>query len=168
LAICIKIGDRDGQAIALSNMGEAAAAGGRWSQAVEFYRQGLALARLTQDVLSLTTCLINLGQAQTHLGQLVSARSLLVEGLRAAQSSQLAVKVVQAVLALGEWLEKNGQTGKAGELAQAVKQHPACEEDHLRAANELLARGAPAEETTPQRDLDELVPQILAGDYLAG
>ena len=167
LAICTKIGDRDGQAIALSNLGEAAAASGNVSQAEAFYQQGLALARQTQDTWSITTCLINLGQAQTQLGQMRSARGLLMDGLRYAQTSQLAAKVLLAALALAQWLEKNDQTNKAAELAKAVRHHPVCEDDQSRAADEILARCAPPE-VSAAKDLEELVQQILTGDYLAG
>ncbi|HOD05673.1 MAG TPA: tetratricopeptide repeat protein, partial [Anaerolineaceae bacterium] len=158
---------RDGQAIALSNLGEAAAASGNVSQAEAFYQQGLALARQTQDTWSITTCLINLGQAQTQLGQMRSARGLLMDGLRYAQTSQLAAKVLLAALALAQWLEKNGQANKAAELAKAVRHHPVCEDDQSRAADEILARCAPPE-VSAAKDLEELVQQILTGDYLVG
>lgn len=97
LVIRRDIGDRQGEATALSNMGLCATGLGDPRRALTLYRDSLEISREVADTWTQGWTLHNLGEAQSALGMFTDARDSELESLR--MGERLGDKIVQ-VLAL--------------------------------------------------------------------
>src|SRR5262249_55482650 len=91
LQIMREVGDRGGEATALSGLGLVHAATGDYSKAVEISTQALMLAREVVDSAAENTALYALARAYSAMGDLNEAKSRIEESLRLVEASRAGV-----------------------------------------------------------------------------
>ena len=116
LAIARETGDREGEAIDLSNLGNCYADLGQIPRAIELYEQALAIARETGDREGEATCLGNLANSYSDLGQIPRAIDLYEQALAIAREIGDRAGEASHLGNLGNRYAELGQTARAIEL----------------------------------------------------
>ena len=155
LVIRREIGDRQGEATALSNMGLCATGLGDPQRALTLYHDSLEISREVSDIWTQGWTLHNLGEAQSALGMFVDARDSELESLRIGE--QLGDKIVQ-VLALRQ----------LGEVYHGLADYPEAMACHRRALLVSREIGHRATEARVLHNMGRtLARQELLGESLA-
>jgi predicted ATPase/DNA-binding SARP family transcriptional activator len=162
LEICRQIGDQSGRAVALSNLGEVAYALSAYPEAQEFYQEGLSIGRDIQDQRTVMICLNNLGETTCALGDYQGARAYFAEAMKIATETQALTVLSKVLVNLAVLFAKQGQTGRAAELLNLARRHPASEQAIQEKAARLLDEMALVSPDSAPSPLDLVVAEILA------
>jgi len=162
LQICRDIGDRKGEAIALSNLGEVAYASGEHRRATVFYQQGLVIGRDMDDHWVIVACLNNLGEVYSALGDVGLAQTCLAEGLQLTADMQMLPGLLKVLTNVAALLARQGRASRAAALLALVRDHPASEQATRERAAALLDELGLAGAAAGDGSLDEFVTALLA------
>lgn len=155
LVIRRDVGDRQGEATALSNMGLCATGLGNPDRALILYRDSLLISREVSDIWTQGWTLHNLGEAQSALGMFTDACDSELESLRIGE--RLGDKIVQ-VLA----------SRQLGEVHQGLADYPEAMKYHRRALQLSREIGHRATEAKVLHNMGRtLACQDLLGEGLA-
>lgn len=135
----VAAGNRERAMVALNNLGLVAFERKDNALARDFQQQELALAREIGAQSAIAIGLINLADADIHLGQLSTVRANLREGLRLALRLGTLPWVIGAVMSFAELAHAEGQIERALALWGLARRHPAWHIDHQRGMDLTLA-----------------------------
>ncbi len=79
LSICREIGDRDGEAMALNNLGEMAVAQRDFTLAIELSQKSLKIAQEIEEDWTIVVCYNNLGEAFCGVGSMTGQWGILAK-----------------------------------------------------------------------------------------
>jgi len=107
------IGDSEGIAASLNNLGVIADSQGQYTRAVNLFERSLALKRERGDTRGVTTSLSNLGRLALQVGDIDGAVTLYEEGLALSRALEDTASIALSLNALGEALLCQGEYGRA-------------------------------------------------------
>jgi tetratricopeptide (TPR) repeat protein len=137
--ICHEIGDRIGEAVALSNRGDVARINGNYADSYQFTAEALKIGRALGDHWTILSCLNILGETANHQENYTEAIGYLHEAIILAHEKQTLQMLTRSLVILGITLIKTGQVAPGIEMLSAAANHPACEDDYRVKAKRCLA-----------------------------
>jgi tetratricopeptide (TPR) repeat protein len=129
LAICRQIGDQDGEAIALTNLGEVALALGDFTGAISLSEQALKITREIGEEWSISVCLNNLAEASFGMGRCDQSMKYLAEAIQIAWKIKALRSVARFAVTAGRCYQLQGCNQDAKELFEAALAHSSTEHE---------------------------------------
>jgi len=164
LAICRQIGDQDGEAIALTNLGEVALALGDFAGAISLSEQGLKITREIGEEWSISVCLNNLAEAAVGMGDCVQSMKYLEEAIQIAWKIKALRSVTYFAVTAGRCFQMQGCNQEAKELYEAALAHSSTEHEIREKAMGWMEEMG--NEVLPESD-DERLGMVIQRFFLA-
>jgi predicted ATPase/transcriptional regulator with XRE-family HTH domain len=145
LALYHQLGDRDGIARALNNLGTTAADRNDHAAAIALHQESLDIFRSLGDVHSVAMCLANLGQSAMELGDLGRAQALLEEANTIRRRLGDSLGLARSLMGLGVVVARAGDIARSAALID--ESIGLCRDlgDEATLAHVLARRGAAAQ-----------------------
>ncbi len=121
LALYEEIGDLDGQALVLNNLGAFAYFEGRWDDALDLYRRGLDARERLGDVANGADITFNIGEILVDRGELAEAEERIRHALRVWQAAESPFGVAIATRLLGRAASRSGRYDEGLELLHEAR-----------------------------------------------
>ncbi len=122
LALYEEIGDLDGQALVLNNLGASAYFEGRWDDALDLYRRGLAARKRLGDVANAADITFNIGEILVDRGDFAEAEEQIREALRVWRAAESPFGVAVATRMLGRAASRSGRFDEGIELLRTARE----------------------------------------------
>ena len=122
LALYEEIGDLDGQALVLNNLGASAYFEGRWDDALDLYRRALAARKRLGDVVYAADITFNIGEILVDRGDFAEAEQQIREALRVWRAAESPFGVAVATRMLGRAASRSGRFDEGIELLRTARE----------------------------------------------
>jgi diguanylate cyclase (GGDEF)-like protein len=161
-----QLGHRFGQSVVMCNLGEVLNRLKESSKARKILEQSLSICEETGNHSGMAYALITLAVILTQQEELETARQCLCQALTLALEYQTLPLVMDALVACGQWLRRDGKGGQALQVLMYVTRHPATMKGRKKEAERIISRLAselPPDETREAYELSvvQSMDQIL-------
>jgi diguanylate cyclase (GGDEF)-like protein len=161
-----QLGHRYGQSVVMCNLGEVLNRLKEGSKARKILEQSLSICEETGNHTGMAYALVTLTGILTQQGELEPARQCLCRALNLALENQTLPLVMDALVACGQWLRRDGKGGQALQVLMYVTRHPATMKGRKKEAEWIISRLAselPPDETREAYELSvvQSMDQIL-------
>lgn len=137
--LCEIFDDREGMALALSELGGVAMIETNYQEAQHYFTRSIAMYQDIHDRVRLTQVLLGAAQSATALNDLATAQQMCGQALQTAAEMNAAFLLLPALAEVGNLLCHTGHHMQGVQLLHIVATHPACPHEQKSRAQQLLS-----------------------------